>query len=92
MRIFLRLTRYVHLWALWKKKKGRKKTKKPPCSHISKADKLCFLEMAPVFELRKNKWMSHKQPSYNNWLSVQVFGCPNWNKVLVLILCSNLSV
>ncbi len=30
----------------------------------------------PVFELRKNKWLSHGQPSYNIWLSVQVFGCP----------------
>ena len=29
-----------------------------------------------VFELRKNKWLSHGQPGYNIWLSVQVFGCP----------------
>ena len=32
--------------------------------------------MGPVFELRKNKWLSHGQPDYNFWLSVQVFGCP----------------
>ncbi len=29
-----------------------------------------------VFELRKNKWLSHGQPGYNFWLSLQVFGCP----------------
>ncbi len=29
-----------------------------------------------VFELRKNKWLSHGQPGYNFWLSAQVFGCP----------------
>ncbi len=30
-----------------------------------------------LFKLRKNKWLSHGQPGYNIWLSVQVFGCPN---------------
>ena len=30
----------------------------------------------PVFELRKNKWLSHRQPEYNFWLSLQVSGCP----------------
>ncbi len=29
-----------------------------------------------MFELRKNKWLSHGQPGCNFWLSVQVFGCP----------------
>ncbi len=29
-----------------------------------------------VFELRKNKCLSHRQPGYNLWLSIQVFGCP----------------
>ncbi len=28
-----------------------------------------------MFELRKNKWLSHRQPGYNFWMSVQVFGC-----------------
>ena len=32
--------------------------------------------IAPVFELSKNKWLSHGQPSCNFWLSVHVFGCP----------------
>ena len=30
-----------------------------------------------VFELRKNKRLSHRQPGYKIWLSVHVFGCPN---------------
>ena len=29
-----------------------------------------------VFPLRKNKWLSHGQPSYKLWLSIQVFSCP----------------
>ncbi len=33
------------------------------------------LQFQPVFELRKNKWLSHGQPGYNFWLSVHVFGC-----------------
>ena len=37
---------------------------------------MCLTGFRSVFELRKNKWLSHGQQSYNFWLSVQVFGCP----------------
>ncbi len=32
-----------------------------------------------VFELRKNKWLSHGQSGYNFWLSVQVLVVRTWN-------------
>ncbi len=35
-----------------------------------------IISSQPVFELSQNKWLSHGQPGYNLWLSVQVFGCP----------------
>ena len=41
------------------------------CEHLSLTVTLS------VFELRKNKWLSHGQPGYNFRLSVQVFGCPH---------------
>jgi len=34
-----------------------------------------------VFELRKNKWLSHGQPGCNFWLSAKVFGCQTRTKV-----------
>ena len=39
---------------------------------------LCWIHkiIPQVFELIKNKWLSHGQSGYNFWLSVQVFGCP----------------
>ncbi len=49
--------------------------------HFEKGDTQYFI-LRPVFELRKNKWLSHGQPGYIFWLSVQVVGCPyTWSKV-----------
>ena len=37
---------------------------------------LSLVRHQPVFKIGTNKWLSHGQPGYNLWLSVQVFGCP----------------
>ena len=42
-----------------------------------------------VFELRKNKWLSHGQPGYNFRLSVQVFGCPYLEHIPFILYKSN---
>ncbi len=47
------------------------------------------LTTQPVFELRKNKWLSHGQPGYNFWLSVQGFGCPYLGQGKQLVAASS---
>ena len=37
---------------------------------------LLLLCSTSVSELRKIKWLSHGQPSYNFWLSAKALGCP----------------
>ena len=37
-----------------------------------------FQRLGPVCELRQNKWLSHRQPSFNFWLCDKMFGCPSF--------------